>query len=103
MSVSGVRYEGGILVDPTGKRFANEMANYTAVSEAEKAIGSHAFAIMDATSLACNPKYAVRRQSRLEELAEKIGVSPATPAQAITKLPEILPVLRRMRVSARIS
>ena len=83
MSVSGVRYEGGILVDPTGKRFANEMANYTEVSEAEKAIGSHAFAIMDATSLACNPKYAVEAES-IEELAEKIGVDPATLTQTVT-------------------
>ena len=82
MSVSGVRYEGGILVDPTGKRFANEMANYTEVSEAEKAIGSHAFAIMDSTSLACNPKYAVEAES-IEALAEKIGVDPKTLSQTV--------------------
>lgn len=83
MSVSGVRYEGGILVDPTGKRFANEMANYTEVSEAEKAIGSKAFAIMDSTSLACNPKYAVEADT-IEDLAEKIGVDPAALNETVT-------------------
>ncbi len=84
MSVSGVRYEGGILVDLEGKRFANEMANYTEVSEAERAIGSHAFAIMDSQSLACNPNYATEAQT-IEELAEKIGIDPQTLSETVTR------------------
>lgn len=84
MSVSGVRYEGGILVDLQGRRFADEMANYTEVSEAEKAAGSRAFAIMDAGSLACNPNYAVSADT-IEELAEKIGVDPETLSATVSR------------------
>ena len=83
MSVSGVRYEGGILVTYEGERFTDEMANYSdvAYAEREKADG-HAYAIMDAKALACNPAYAVSADP-VEELAGQIGMEPAVLLQTI--------------------
>ena len=77
MSVSGVRYEGGILVDYDGNRFTNEMQDYSAVArdEIEKA-GGRAYAIMDANSLGCNPAYCVSADT-VEGLAGQIGMDPA--------------------------
>lgn len=74
MSVSGVRYEGGILVSRKGKRFANEMANYSVVAMAEMKLPEQsAFAIMDANSLGTNPYYCEKADT-LEELADKLGI-----------------------------
>ncbi len=83
MSVSGVRYEGGILVTYEGERFTDEMANYSdvAYAEVEKADGK-AWAIMDANSLACNPNYAVSADT-IEELAELINIDPDVLSQTI--------------------
>lgn len=83
MSVSGVRYEGGILVTYEGERFTDEMANYSdvAYAEVEKADGK-AWAIMDANSLACNPNYAVSADT-IEELAELISIDPDVLSQTI--------------------
>ena len=77
MSVSGVRYEGGILVDYDGNRFGSEMGDYNDVSDAEMTYaGGKAYAIMDANALGCNPSYCVTADT-IEELAGLIGMDPA--------------------------
>ncbi len=83
VSVSGVRYEGGILVTYEGERFTDEMANYSdvAYAEVEKADGK-AWAIMDANSLACNPDYAISADT-IPQLAESIGIDPDVLSQTI--------------------
>lgn len=88
MSVSGVRYEGGILVTYEGERFTDEMANYSDVSYAEREkAGGKAYAIMDSKALACNPAYTVSADT-VEELAELIGIDPAVLAQTIADYQE---------------
>ena len=76
VSASGVRYNGGILVDKTnGKRFADEMGDYTKAAMAEKALpeGS-AWAILDEKSVGTNVDRAAAKADTVEELAELIGV-----------------------------
>lgn len=88
MSVSGVRYEGGILVTYEGKRFTDEMANYSDVAYAEKKFADgKAYAIMDAKALACNPAYAVSADT-IEELAELIDIDPEVLAKTIADYQE---------------
>lgn len=88
MSVSGVRYEGGILVTYEGERFTDEMANYSDVAYAEREkAGGKAYAIMDAKALACNPAYAVNADT-IEELAQLIDMKPEVLAQTIADYQE---------------
>ncbi|WP_160317135.1 FAD-dependent oxidoreductase [Oxobacter pfennigii] len=85
ISVSGVRYNGGILVDTKGKRFANELGDYTKAALAELALPEKgAFGIMDSKGLGTKAEYCVQADT-IEELAAKIGVDPKGLAETIAK------------------
>lgn len=76
VSASGIRYNGGILVDKTnGRRFADEMGDYTKAAMIERDLpeGS-AWAILDEASVGTNVSRAFASADSVEELAEKIGV-----------------------------
>lgn len=84
ISVSGVRYNGGILVDTKGKRFANELGDYTKAALAELALPEKgAFGIMDSKGLGTKAEYC-ETANTIEELAAKIGVDPKGLAKTIS-------------------
>lgn len=85
LSVSGVRYEGGILVGFDGKRFADEMAGYSEIAYAELALPeSSGYAIMDSNSLGTNPTYCVTADT-IEELAALIDIDADSLVDTVTK------------------
>jgi len=77
-----IRYNGGILVDKiNGKRFANEMAPYTVIGLAEKALppDGTAWGVLDSESEAAVSGYGedVLKADTIEELAVLMGIEPA--------------------------
>lgn len=82
----GIRGDGAILVNQEGKRFVNELETRDNVSAAELAQeGGYAYTILDQKMMDAsstyngyfNKGYAVQADS-YEELAEKLGIDPAT-------------------------
>ena len=82
----GIRGDGAILVNQEGKRFVNELETRDNVSAAELAQeGGYAYTILDQKMMDASSTYnsyftkgyAVQADS-YEELAEKLGVDPAT-------------------------
>lgn len=87
----GVRGDGAILVNQSGKRFTNELLTRDAVSAAElEQEGAFAYVIFDQhlrDNLKAIEKYVstgiVTEGATIEELAENIGVDPATLAETL--------------------
>lgn len=87
----GVRGDGAILVNQSGKRFTNELLTRDAVSAAElEQEGAYAYVIFDQNlrdNLAAIEKYVaigiVSEGATIEELAEKINIDPATLAETL--------------------
>ena len=82
----GIRGDGAILVNQEGKRFVNELETRDNVSAAELAQeGGYAYTILDQKMMDASSTYngyftkgyAVQADS-YEELAEKLGIDPAT-------------------------
>ena len=90
----GIRGDGAILVNQEGKRFVNELETRDNVSAAELAQeGGYAYTILDQKMMDAsstyngyfNKGYAVQADS-YEELAEKLGIDPATLTRRMTRL-----------------
>lgn len=87
----GVRGDGAILVNQSGKRFTNELLTRDAVSAAElQQEGAYAYVIFDQLlrdNLKATEKYVstgiVVEGATIEELAENIGVDSATLAETL--------------------
>ncbi|MCQ2441780.1 MAG: flavocytochrome c [Oscillospiraceae bacterium] len=87
----GVRGDGAILVNQSGKRFTNELLTRDAVSAAElEQEGAYAYVIFDQNlrdNLKAIEKYVstgiVTEGATIEELAEKIDIDPATLAETL--------------------
>ncbi len=88
----GVRGDGAILVNQSGKRFINELLTRDVVSAGELAQeGGYAYLIFDQRlrdGLKAIEKYVsigiTTQADTIEELAEKIGADPATLAQTLS-------------------
>ena len=88
----GVRGDGAILVNQSGKRFINELLTRDVVSAAElEQEGSYAYIIFDQKlreGLKATEKYIsigiTTQADTVEELAEKLGIDPATLAGTVT-------------------
>ncbi len=88
----GVRGDGAILVNQSGKRFTNEMLTRDKVSAAElEQEGSYAYVIFDQNlrdGLKAIEKYVktgiVTEAPTIEELAEKIDIDPDTLSETLT-------------------
>ena len=88
----GVRGDGAILVNQSGKRFIDELLTRDVVSAAELAEeGSYAYLIFDQhlrDGLKATEKYVsigiTTQADTVEELAEKLGIDPATLAETVT-------------------
>ncbi len=87
----GVRGDGAILVNQSGKRFTNEMLTRDKVSAAElEQEGCYAYVIFDQNlreGLKATEKYIknglVTEAATIEELAEKLAIDPATLAETL--------------------
>ncbi len=87
----GVRGDGAILVNQSGKRFTNELLTRDAVSAAElQQEGAYAYVIFDQNlrdNLKAIEKYVstgiVTEGATIEELAEQIDIDPATLAETL--------------------
>ncbi len=88
----GVRGDGAILVNQSGKRFINELLTRDVVSAGElEQEGGYAYIIFDQKlreGLKATEKYIsigiTTQADTVEELAEKLGIDPATLAETVT-------------------